>query len=210
MRIAPLAIDLDGTLITCKNRQITVLRAAMLACGAELAQIDGVWTAKREGLTTREALLAAGIPPDVAAAVSERWVAMIEDPQWLQLDACFPDTIDSLTTVRDAGVRVVLVTARRHKHWLAAQLRTLHLDVHLDCIVVVSPTDATAQKSKVLLQLSPRAYIGDTESDFVAARVAGVPYHAVSRGQRSPRFLAREGVSRAAATLTEVLPRVIA
>lgn len=210
MSTVSVAIDLDGTLITCKNRQTAVLRAAMLACGAKFANLDEAWTAKREGLTTREALRAAGAPAGIAAAVSARWVAMIEDPQWLQLDACFPDAVDALMRLRDAGVRAVLVTARRHKHWLATQLRSLRLDVHLDKVIVVSPSDATAQKAKVLAQILPRAYIGDTESDFAAARVAGVTYHAVSRGQRSPSFLVRQGVSEVAATLTEVLPRVIA
>jgi phosphoglycolate phosphatase-like HAD superfamily hydrolase len=217
-----LALDLDGTLIDARRRQLAVLASALaelrpapgsidpnrgpLATGGPddetgLAEagpgaidFDALWERKREGATTRAALITLGVPEDEATAVAARWVERIEDEDELAGDRLLPGVEETLADLATRGVRPAVVTARAHPDRVRHQFATLGLDRWCDGPHVVDPSDAANQKAATLRELGAAAYVGDTESDARAASLAAIPFAAVSTGQRSPTFLTAQGL----------------
>jgi len=184
------ALDLDGTLIDCRERQVAVARALVPALDG-----DRFWAAKRDGATTRAALEALGVAVADAAAAASGWAAAIEDDEWLALDAPLPGAVEALAALRAAGRRLVVVTARRRGDAVGPQLERLGLRALVDAVEVVSPRDPARGKAPILRTHAAAALIGDTESDAAAAAAAGVRFLAVGTGQRSPRFLAARALT---------------
>ncbi len=206
------ALDLDGTLIDCRPRQVELTSAILAELGAPPVDRDALWASKREGATTREALLAAGIPAHVVETAVSRWVARIEDPTWLSRDPVLAETPRALAAVRSVGMSPVVLTARRDSTAVRDQVARLDLDV--DEVDVVDPSDSMAAKADRLRALGAVAYVGDTEADARAAAAASVLFAAVGGGQRSERFLRAEGVADVRAdvfaAVTTLLARIAA
>jgi phosphoglycolate phosphatase-like HAD superfamily hydrolase len=192
-----LALDLDGTLIDARRRQLAVLRAVLAEApptGTEI-DLDALWERKRDGDTTAAALVALGLPEESARAVASRWVERIEDEDELRRDELLPGVEDALTALAAAGVRPTVITARTHPDRVRRQFTALGLDRHCDGPHVVDPAEASTRKATSLRDLHAAAYVGDTESDAEAASLADLPFAAVATGQRSPAFLTRRGLT---------------
>lgn len=196
-----LALDLDGTLISCEPRQSAVLRAALAQYGAR-ADLNRVWELKREGASTREALAQLGLDQGLVRRVAVAWQLMIEDPVWLGMDSVLPGVLEALRAMRDVGASLWLLTARSRREWAKLQLTQLGLISSLDRIIVAPTHDAAVTKTSVLREMGAVAFFGDTESDWRASLEAVVPFYAVSTGQRSSKFLARVGVQPVHSDLT--------
>ena len=191
-----LVFDLDGTLLSCRERQVAV--AVHVAGPLDEPRF---WRDKRAGATTAAALRAQGIPdPDSRA---QEWVAAVEEPGWLRLDRPVEDAAAALAAARAAGMWPAVLTARRHSARVRDQVGTLGLDV--DRVVVVSPREAAAEKALALGELDAAGFVGDTESDLAAAQRAGVPFAAVSTGQRDARFLSRHGAAEVHGSLLDAV-----
>src|ERR1700677_3718654 len=106
-----LALDLDGTLISCEPRQSPVLSAALIRRKAN-ADLKKIWERKREGDSTREALKKSGMGATLAQSIAEDWRRMIEEPVWLALDSVLPGVRETLNAMRKAGTQLWLITAR--------------------------------------------------------------------------------------------------
>jgi phosphoglycolate phosphatase-like HAD superfamily hydrolase len=182
-----LALDLDGTLIDPRPRQVAAL-AALLDPALEIDG-DRLWELKRDGLTTRQALVRLGLDAEVARGLSERWVATVEDPGWLLLDRLLPGVADALGALAAAGTRPLILTARQDAERARDQVAALGLLRWCAEVEVVSPNAAVEEKAVQLVARGCRAFVGDTESDARAAAIAGVDFAAVTSGQRSPEFL---------------------
>ena len=182
-----LALDLDGTLITCEPRHSAVLQAALEAHRLR-ADLTRVWEMKRGGSSTEAALFAAGLSRVDARVVAGEWRRMIEEPGWLALDRVLPGVSETLEEMRRTS-RLTLLTARSRSEWLPQQLCRLNLARFFDSISVVSPKHAVEEKARRLKEDSVDAFFGDTESDLRAAALAGVTFCAVSSGQRDRNFL---------------------
>lgn len=180
-----LAFDLDGTLVDCRARQLHLAETLVPALDG-----DAFWTLKRDGRTTRAALEALGHDPVAAVA----WGARIEDDLWLRRDAILPGAREAIALTRRAGLRVLVVTARRRPGGARAVLVRVGLIKAIDDLRCVDPTDAADQKAAVLRETGAVGLVGDTESDAAAADAAGVPFAAVGCGQRSPAFLGARGL----------------
>ena len=182
-----LALDLDGTLIDAKPRQVAALAALL---DPELG-IDGdrLWELKRDGLTTRAALRRLGIDAELAERLSERWVATVENPRWLRLDRLLPGVSATLEALAATETRPLILTARRHADRARDQVASLGLLRWCAEVTVVSPGCAAEEKAAQLVERGCRALIGDTESDARAAELAGADFAAVTSGQRSREFL---------------------
>jgi phosphoglycolate phosphatase-like HAD superfamily hydrolase len=189
-----LAFDLDGTLISCEPRQSAVLQAALQRWKVQ-ADLSEVWNLKRNGASTQTALVQMGMEQNVAERVAETWRQMIENPVWLGLDTVLGGVLEVLGDMRAKGVQAWLVTARSHGEWVPQQLQRLGLMAQFNEVVVVSAHEAAAAKAAVLRNLSAVAFFGDTESDWLAAKTAAVPFYAVTSGQRSAAFLERAGLA---------------
>ena len=187
-----LALDLDGTLITCANRQ-TQLACACAAAHGVRVDASAFWAAKRQGSSTQSALAAQGVGLPVAETIAAQWSDMIETPYWLGIDRLFDDVVTTLASLKAAKWRCVLLTARARRHWLHQQLSRLRLAPYLNQVIVVPPQGAGKAKADALARLRPVGFIGDTESDLSAAVAAGTEFVALDRGQRSAEFLQGAG-----------------
>jgi phosphoglycolate phosphatase-like HAD superfamily hydrolase len=194
-RRPPLAVDLDGTVLDPRPRQLAVL-ASLLESERTSGPVDldRLWELKREGSTTEAALVALGVSDQAAGGLARRWAAEVEDPRWLRLDRPLPGAAETLRELAQSVGPPVLLTARRHPDRVRDQLASLGLDRWCGELRVVSPDSAAEEKAEQLRSLRCRGFVGDTESDAEAAELAGVPFAAVATGQRSPRFLAALGV----------------
>ncbi|MEY4386963.1 MAG: hypothetical protein RLY20_2246 [Verrucomicrobiota bacterium] len=184
-----IALDLDGTLISCEPRQTAVLQAALTNVRVQIDR-SAIWPLKRNGASTEAALSELGVAPALAREVSLEWQRMVEQPAWLALDSVLPGVIEVLQMMRAAGARLWLLTARNRPEWVRQQLIQLGLAPLLDKVVVVPSNQASSAKAAVLREALAVAFFGDTESDWRAAVAAQVPFYALETGQRSAAFLA--------------------
>lgn len=184
------ALDLDGTLIDAKVRQVELARFHLGAFGVEL---DGevLWAKKREGATTRAALEAMGYP--CAAEVAAGWARDIESREWLVRDAWLDGVPEVLGALRERGLKLKVVTARQDEAALREQVEALGVSALVDEVVVVDPRRTAIEKAAHLEGVA--LFVGDSESDAEAARLAGVPFVAVATGVRSRAFLERLGLT---------------
>jgi phosphoglycolate phosphatase len=191
----PFAFDLDGTLLTSRERHVAVAREALRAGGEKEATFDGdgFWAAKRAGATTRQALESVGVGAQAAAEAAAVWLDRIEDDEALALDELQPGATEALAASRAAGFPPFVLTARRRTDAVRRQVDRLGLAEALEDLVVVRPDRARGEKARVLEARRPVAFVGDTESDAAAAADAGVPFAAVGTGQRDAAFLRAHG-----------------
>ena len=101
-----------------------------------------------------------------------------------------------LDKMRAQAARLVLITARNRSEFVRPELSQLGLEKFFDGIIVVPPRTAAEAKATCLRQQATNAFFGDTESDWIAARTAGVPFYALTTGQRSASFLTRAGITK--------------
>ncbi len=184
-----LALDFDGTLVSCAPRQLAALRAALSYCGVKPVDLSEHWRLKREGTATVAALRLQGLSEEFARAVSERWHAEVERYPWLSLDSPFTGVPELLKALIGNGVELALVTARRYPRLLRLQLDQMGFGECFTAVHVVSPTDAVEEKAAVLRALAPDLFVGDSEVDAAATKLAGTPFAAVASGQRSRDYL---------------------
>ncbi len=186
-----IALDLDGTLIDARPRQVGVATEALAELAGESLDEERFWQAKRAGASTGEALEALGHPCDTAAEVARLWAQRIESVQWLRRDRALTGARQALSDLCGAGIAVL--TARQSSHGARLSLACAGLEDLVDELFVVEPMTAAAGKAGILAQRRPAVFIGDTESDGEAARRAGVRFRAVATGQRSDAFLRSRG-----------------
>ena len=155
-----IGLDLDGTLISCRERQMTLLGLLAKACRLVL-DVPACWSLKREGLSNRAALVCMGASPDQAERVAGLWEQGIEDFHWLRYDQLLPDVPERLRYWREAGHSLHLISARRNPVSAAMQLRYLGLG-DFASLDFVDPFVANS-KRQALERVRPDVYIGDTE-----------------------------------------------
>lgn len=198
-----IALDLDGTIITCENRQSAVLAAILRSKKIE-ASVRDVWLLKRQGFTTREALIRNGLPEEVASDIDARWKSVIEEPYWLSMDSLPFQTRSTLEDMVDQGNSLYLLTARSRAEHVGNQLVHLGIRSMFKQIFIVSTRNPHIEKSKILLQIMADCFIGDSESDYSAASIAGVNFFGVTSGQRNEVFLKLKGIENLYPSITNV------
>jgi len=185
--MSSIALDLDGTLIDCRERQCQLAAALCRAIRLPL-DVSAFWASKREGLTTRDALQDQGIAGSLAETIAQLWALAIEYDHWLRLDREFSGVTQALHQARNAGYDLHLITARRNARALFRQLAWLGWIDLFTSVQVVSPFRAAVEKAKHLRCLRPAVFIGDSETDLEAAESAQVAFSYVLTGQRSVRY----------------------
>jgi phosphoglycolate phosphatase-like HAD superfamily hydrolase len=185
-----LALDLDGTLVDAKPRQVAALVELLrLERMVERVDADAFWELKRAGLTTKGALGHFGFDPAAAERLGDLWAASVEDRCYLHLDRLIPGVQHALEALEAAGCRPVVLTARQHRERTIEAVASLGLLRWCAEVRVVPPRSAAEAKAAELIALDCAGLIGDTESDARAAELAGIPFVAVTTGQRSEEFL---------------------
>ena len=200
-----IAFDLDGTLITCKSRQVAALR---IVADFSSDELERYWFLKRGGQNNLEALTSLGVSLPEAKIISHKWQEIIENPLLLNFDTLFEDSLSILNSLINANYTLHLITARQHKNYLIIQLKNIGIHGLFKSIFTVNPHHPIGEKSHVLRHLNPVFFVGDSETDFFAARMAYKPFKIVSTGQRSEDFLKKIGVD-PYINLTEALSPII-
>ncbi|HEX3720175.1 MAG TPA: hypothetical protein VH595_19670 [Verrucomicrobiae bacterium] len=190
------AFDWDGTLVDCRGRQTAVLRDVLSRISGVSIDPDAWWRRKTEGLSTHQALIEAGIIPTVASAVTNSWVAEVENENWLELDVVHPQALPALEVVLAHGFSPVVITGRRNAEGARSQILKSSIGRLVGEIWVVNPVGAASLKGEFLTQNKVNVFVGDTESDFFAAQAANAIFGGVSSGQRSANYLSSVGVAR--------------
>lgn len=153
--------------------------------------IDTFWALKQEGKNNYSSLINLGYPPSDAKNYNNLWIEKIEDIEILKLDELIID-IDLINHL-SKEFNLVLLTARKLKHHVFAQLKWLGLTEYFHEIFVVNPINVTEEKAVILKSIAASLYVGDTESDMKAAKLANVKFIPVSSGMRSRCYFAKNG-----------------
>jgi phosphoglycolate phosphatase-like HAD superfamily hydrolase len=182
-----------------------------LACAeAGIEPLTGAayWRKRRGGSSTFDLHPLAGA---ARAAFQAAWLGSIEDRDYLAYDHVYRGVPDSLSRLAGAGHRLVLVTLRRCRPALLAQLDSLGLGVSFEA--VVSPlSDADQDKGGLIARAgySPGdAVVGDSEADLLAAASLSLAGIAVTSGVRSGRFLTTLAPAVLLGSLRELSPSVL-
>lgn len=192
-----IALDLDGTLIDCRRRQVECM-ASIFARRQMPFDRERFWGLKREGASTRRALMEMSHGLEQSQEMSDEWAGQIENAYWLGYDRAFPGVSGILGELRQSRkATLILITARRSERLFLHQMRSLRLDAFFSQKICVNPLSAAQAKANALKAARPSIYIGDTESDCQAAALAGVEFAAVTSGQRSANYLSKKQITTA-------------
>ncbi len=183
-----IALDFDGTLVDCRRRQVECM-ASIFNRRRMFFDRESFWYNKREGGSTFQTLMQTGLSSEQAKEISTEWVELVESPYWLGYDQVLAGVNDALKDLCRQGAALFLVTARKDEKFFLNQVRILKLDQYFSGMFCVRPTEAASCKAEILATITPKYFIGDTESDLNAAEKCGTDFVAVSCGQRSHAFM---------------------
>ena len=188
------ALDLDGTLITTGLKQTWLMSAICLSFGTDFDRVQ-FWDLKRNGYTNFDALIEMGVSREKSKWISSAWKLQIESTYWQGLDALVLGSIELLEYLKMHGASVYLITARSSTTLLSQQLLRFRLASYFDEVCVVNPANVVDEKARALKLTGAELFVGDSELDAHAARVAQVSFVGVESGQRSKEFLSQNGVT---------------
>lgn len=183
--------DLDGTLITCENKQkyvlLNVLNSFFHNSANVTDDLNYWWSLKRSGLSTEQAL--ARMDFANATLIAEEWRKAIENIAFTLLDHPFKDSLTTLEYLKkNAKADIFILTSRNNRLPVFQSASVYGFDRLVDDIIVVKPARGSEAKADWLKRMNPSVFIGDTELDYMAAKSTGKSFIALARGQRSREF----------------------
>ena len=200
-----IALDLDGTLLTCEPRHCAAARYALASSpGGSQISFDAVnfWSLKRRGQSTLSALSQLG--HDSAKFAADVWRDEIENPFWLSFDSVLPGVEQTLYAIKCTGATLALVSSRNDACSARNQIQNLGLMDSFDYVVFVPSVRASEEKAHVLREIGADVYVGDTEADHAASNLAGVACRLVDTGMRSRGFLESRTSASVYSSLAEI------
>jgi phosphoglycolate phosphatase-like HAD superfamily hydrolase len=189
-----IVFDLDGTLITCENKQKYVLYSILIDKEKiSPYKLDYWWELKRNGYNTEKALSEIGYSD--AKSIAVKWIHNIENQLFCLLDKAFMDSVSSFKYLKAVyDFNLIILTARKSAFQVSQCIRSYGFTEYIDDLVVVNPTDVVQEKKHYLKKIKPLLYVGDSELDHSAAIHSNTRFVAVTRGQRSRAFLEKSSV----------------
>lgn len=189
-----IVFDLDGTLITCMEKQVMLLKYIASSNKVKIREPDFFWELKRNGSSTFESLKILGISDDTAKVISQEWVSEVEDWYWLTHDTLYQHVFDMLNALKNDNNKLYLLTARKNVVNLYRQLDQINLKSYFHDVIPVAHKNVIGNKNSFLKKVSCDLFIGDTETDYQATLGTRVKFIACTEGQRNRDFLTRNGV----------------
>lgn len=187
-------IDLDGTIIDISDRHYEVYKSvAGQFITKNMLSKNEYWKKRCSGMSFVKVVQEAhGISN--AASLERRYLSLIEQPRFLNLDHKFEGAGDIIEKLKN-NCNIVLVTLRHNRRNLYWQLRQLNLDKIFDEILSGCNTgsDAKVIKERLiknsLFKFATKYMVGDTEVDIQSGRAAGCITIAVCSGIRKCGYL---------------------
>ncbi len=168
------AFDLDGTLLDSRARHIIVLKRILQSKNIKI-DVSNLIQYKRNGKNNVDFMLEEGIDISTAEEIQDEWIKNIENDEALQNDTLYSHAIELLEKYNNSDR--VLITARNNEENLKRQLKQLEIEKYFKAIYVVAANKQTSQsKSQILQEIGAVLYIGDTLSDYNAAKKANIDF----------------------------------
>lgn len=193
--IKQIFLDLDGPLLDGKERHYFCYRSILERFGFKPIGIDEYWEKKRALVNRRDLLKMSGaeaIYDDFLAA----WLVLIESPDMLALDKVQVGAIECLRSWKEQGIELTLVTMRKNKQALEAQLKSTGMRQYLDVVLAcdhadggIGKADAVRSHFRSKVDKGGALWIGDTEDDWEAANTLGCRVVLLSNGLRNEAYL---------------------
>lgn len=180
-------MDLDGTLISCMQKQ-TALMKALLSAHQVSIDVNKYWSFKRDGMNNIQALKSCQIDEAFARCLNQQWVEQVEAVQWMELDSVIDGAVEFLKNEIQHGNTLHLVSARNNKANSILQINKLGLARYFDTVDFVS-SNLGEDKKNIFLSRKIDIYIGDTEQDLKQSQSANIKCLLVASGMRSKEFL---------------------
>ena len=126
-----------------------------------------------------------GVISNKTREINVEWISLIEREDYLKNDLLYPDVLVLLQKLSIEN-DLYLVTARNNKACCLKQIKSCGIEQYFTEIEIVDSCKETPQlKADVLRNHQIDYFIGDTESDFKAAEIAGCNFKAVNYGFRN-------------------------
>jgi len=193
--IKQIFLDLDGPLLDGKARHYFCYTKILKENGFEPIGIEQYWEMKR-AMGDRRTLLKASGAECIYDLFLTSWLALIETPEALAMDRVQEGAVDCLREFKALGLALTLVTMRKNKPNLEAQLTSTGLRPWLDDVYVCDHANGGVGKADAVRTLLPPGvtaentlWIGDTEADWAAANSLGCRVLLLSNGLRSEACL---------------------
>lgn len=174
--------DLDMTLIDSRPGIAATYRA--------LTARTGVWVDADAAITRLGPPLAEEIarwfPPDAVGPAVDLYRALYP-AHAIEVSSPLPGAYEALRSVRAAGGRVLVLTAKKHA---LAELHIEHLGLPVDALVGGAWAEG---KAVVLEEYAAVGYVGDHPTDMAAARAAGAAAVGVLTGDHDEAQLRGAG-----------------
>jgi len=188
-----IGIDLDGTIITCKEKHCILMQVIAKSYGQKFCA-KHYWYSKRSGLNNIKALVRQNISLKIAEKINKTWISNVENIEWAYFDTLFPDALSNITMMKERGDSLHLVSARNNVANAEYQLEILGIDKVFNTINFVSSTSGLS-KSHYLTRLALDVYIGDTELDYREALKSNTMFFPTTDGMRSRDFFKSLGIN---------------
>ena len=188
-----IAFDLDGTLLDSRQRHEIVMDEVLKKYGIVFSA-DGLVEFKSDGKNNVAWLVGKGVTEEMAAKINADWVSFIENERFLMDDVLYPGVAETLRTLSKDN-DLFLVTARNNAACAIRQIARLGIAQYFSDIAVVQSCAGTPSlKAAELRKHAVDCFIGDTESDLEAARMAGCTFFAIGWGFSSMDFFTRKNI----------------
>lgn len=196
-----LLLDLDGTLIDCKQR----LHRLFTTLAGSAITFDEYWEIKRQRITQADMLSRMfGMNPVEIDHFKKEWLRRVEEPALLAIDTPFPGVLDFLRRAAESH-DLYIVTARQHPDLAREQIAALGMAAYVEDIVVTRQLSdkADAVRQRIAVRPSDRM-VGDTGEDIRAGKALGVRTAAVLTGVLSAARLEEYGPDLIVQTVCEL------
>ena len=178
-----IVFDLDGTLLDSRQRHVILLNDILNKYKINL-QLSDYLIDKRNGINTFNYLIKKNIDQNIAKKIKNEWCSKIESLEYLKYDKLYDYAFCLLDEF--SNCEKILLTARCNKENLYKQIIKLELDrFFFEVFVVKSDGDAYLKKSKILKELNADLFIGDTKSDYFAAKLSNTDFLFMNEGFNS-------------------------
>jgi len=191
--VAIVFLDFDGTLVDVMPRFHAIFSEYLLAKGFSPPNLSEYRRLKRLHNYDPEIFKALNV--DVAWEDYREWkVNRVESTSYLYLDRLIGEPHYVVERLRDCGYSVVLLSARRIRENLLAELEWLKISDLFDDVLVTEEYEIDS-KARKLAKIAKNGdiIVGDSETELTAAKELGIRHFGVTTGLRSADFLFENG-----------------